>query len=77
MKKVVNQFGETEIYVQNVRFTVKSHYHPPYLWIEQSQPRKGGYKIVLQLDATQELMEALDHVILAIRDTLREQEAKR
>ena len=65
-------WGDIEIYVKGVRFTVKKGYTPPYLWIEKARPRKGGYEIVLQLDADEELAEALDMVSTKIMGVLKE-----
>ena len=65
-------WGDIEIYVKGVRFTVKKGYTPPYLWIEKARPRKGGYEIVLQLDADEELAEALDMVSTKIMEVLKE-----
>ena len=64
---------DVSVTVQNIRLTVKGHYHPPYLWIESYRPRKGYYDIVIQLDATHTLAEALEITAKQIRKVLEEQ----
>ena len=65
-------WGDVEIYVQNIRLTVKRNYTPLYLWLEKLKPRKGEYEIVLQLDADQELAEALQMASTKIMEILKE-----
>ena len=69
-------WGDIEIYVHNIRLTVKKNYTPPYLWIEKLKPRKGGYEIVLQLDADEQLAEALHMASIKIMDILKEKKLK-
>jgi len=65
-------WGDIEIYAKNIRLTIKPGYTPPYLWIEKLKPRKGGYEIILQLDADRELADALHLASVKIMETLKE-----
>ena len=71
--KVERQGKDVSVTIQGIRFTIKGHYHPPYLWIERYRPRKGDYSIVIQLDATHILAKALETVASEIRKVLEEQ----
>jgi len=67
----VRRYGrDLLVYVQNVRFSFKGNYYPPILWIEKYRPRARDYEIVISLDATKELAEALRKIADEIEASL-------
>lgn len=72
MKKY-EEFGDVVVEYRNVRFVVKKHYHPPYLWVEKWRTRSGIYDIAVVLDVSVELAEALEELAREVRLALEEQ----
>jgi len=58
---------------KNIRFTVKTHYNPPYLWIEEFMSRKRDYRIIKQIDISRELPTKLRQLASIIEEELNRQ----